>query len=159
MLFFCFADLQASCCTEQAMVERRVQTLNDTTVANDTTGVVVGSNGSPAASPDDGTSPVSFVFEDDQHNSRTLKALDMMRRNKHFCDLILHVSVFLTSSFFFSDSLYLDYVNGSNHSLSLPHECHGHWISILLRCSLFRLTLLNYKIAESDRMSYINNII
>ncbi|XP_069678685.1 influenza virus NS1A-binding protein homolog A-like isoform X2 [Periplaneta americana] len=32
-----------------------------------------------------------LVFEDEQHNSRTLQALNMMRKNKHFCDVILHV--------------------------------------------------------------------
>jgi hypothetical protein len=33
-----------------------------------------------------------LVFEDEQHNTHTLQALNMMRKNRHFCDVILHVS-------------------------------------------------------------------
>ena len=33
-----------------------------------------------------------LVFEDEQHSSRTMQSLNMMRKNKHFCDVILHVS-------------------------------------------------------------------
>jgi hypothetical protein len=33
-----------------------------------------------------------LVFEDEQHNTQTLQALNMMRKNRHFCDVILHVS-------------------------------------------------------------------
>nr|CAD7206110.1 unnamed protein product [Timema douglasi] len=32
-----------------------------------------------------------LVFQDDQHNSRTLQSLNMMRKNRHFCDVVLHV--------------------------------------------------------------------
>ncbi|XP_066999249.1 influenza virus NS1A-binding protein homolog isoform X2 [Anabrus simplex] len=32
-----------------------------------------------------------LVFIDDKHNQHTLQALNMMRKNKHFCDVILHV--------------------------------------------------------------------
>ncbi|KAJ9576566.1 hypothetical protein L9F63_025537 [Diploptera punctata] len=32
-----------------------------------------------------------LVFEDEQHSSRTMQSLNMMRKNKHFCDVILHV--------------------------------------------------------------------
>jgi hypothetical protein len=33
-----------------------------------------------------------LVFEDEQHNTQTLQALNMMRKNRQFCDVILHVS-------------------------------------------------------------------
>jgi hypothetical protein len=33
-----------------------------------------------------------LVFEDEQHNTHTLQALNMMRKNRHFCDIVLHVS-------------------------------------------------------------------
>jgi hypothetical protein len=36
-----------------------------------------------------------LVFEDEQHNTHTLQALNMMRKNRHFCDVILHVSTAL----------------------------------------------------------------
>ncbi|XP_071448802.1 influenza virus NS1A-binding protein homolog A-like isoform X1 [Hetaerina americana] len=32
-----------------------------------------------------------LVFEDEKHLGRTLQALNMMRKNRHFCDVILHV--------------------------------------------------------------------
>lgn len=31
-------------------------------------------------------------FTDESHNSRTLQSLNMMRKNKNFCDVVLHVS-------------------------------------------------------------------
>ena len=34
-------------------------------------------------------------FTDESHNSRTLQALNMMRKNKNFCDVVLHVSIVL----------------------------------------------------------------
>ncbi|XP_021924543.1 influenza virus NS1A-binding protein homolog A-like isoform X2 [Zootermopsis nevadensis] len=36
-------------------------------------------------------SVTGLVFEDDEHNTRTLQSLNMMRKNRHFCDVILHV--------------------------------------------------------------------
>ena len=32
-----------------------------------------------------------LVFEDDEHNTHTLQSLNKMRKNRHFCDVILHV--------------------------------------------------------------------
>jgi len=32
-----------------------------------------------------------LVFEDDEHNTYTLQSLNKMRKNRHFCDVILHV--------------------------------------------------------------------
>jgi influenza virus NS1A-binding protein len=37
------------------------------------------------------TSVGGLVFEDDEHNTHTLQSLNKMRKNKHFCDVILHV--------------------------------------------------------------------
>ncbi|GFG28936.1 hypothetical protein Cfor_00341 [Coptotermes formosanus] len=33
----------------------------------------------------------SLVFEDEEHNTHTLQSLNKMRKNRHFCDVILHV--------------------------------------------------------------------
>lgn len=35
----------------------------------------------------------NFIFFDTQHQDFTLQALNTMRKNKHFCDVILHVSI------------------------------------------------------------------
>lgn len=35
--------------------------------------------------------PGPLVFDDTDHHCRTLQALNMMRKNRHFCDVILHV--------------------------------------------------------------------
>lgn len=32
-----------------------------------------------------------LVFEDEEHNTHTLQSLNKMRKNRHFCDIILHV--------------------------------------------------------------------
>jgi hypothetical protein len=32
-----------------------------------------------------------LVFEDEEHNTHTLQSLNKMRKNRHFCDVILHV--------------------------------------------------------------------
>jgi hypothetical protein len=32
-----------------------------------------------------------LVFEDEEHNTYTLQSLNKMRKNRHFCDVILHV--------------------------------------------------------------------
>ena len=32
-----------------------------------------------------------LVFEDEEHNTHTLLSLNKMRKNRHFCDVILHV--------------------------------------------------------------------
>ncbi|XP_047001458.1 influenza virus NS1A-binding protein homolog isoform X1 [Schistocerca americana] len=32
-----------------------------------------------------------LTFQDDKHSQRTLQALHMMRKNRHFCDVVLHV--------------------------------------------------------------------
>jgi 1,2-phenylacetyl-CoA epoxidase catalytic subunit len=37
-------------------------------------------------------SVTGLVFEDNEHNTHTLQSLNMMRKNRHFCDVILHVS-------------------------------------------------------------------
>lgn len=34
-------------------------------------------------------------FFDDIHQTSTLKSLNMMRKNRHFCDVILHVCAWL----------------------------------------------------------------
>jgi hypothetical protein len=36
-------------------------------------------------------SVVGLVFEDQEHNTHTLQSLNKMRKNRHFCDVILHV--------------------------------------------------------------------
>ncbi|XP_052122389.1 influenza virus NS1A-binding protein homolog isoform X2 [Frankliniella occidentalis] len=35
--------------------------------------------------------PGPLIFDDTDHHCRTLQALNMMRKNRHFCDVILHV--------------------------------------------------------------------
>nr|CAD7447870.1 unnamed protein product [Timema bartmani] len=39
-----------------------------------------------------------LVFQDDQHNSRTLQSLNMMRKNRHFCDVVLHTQALTPGS-------------------------------------------------------------
>ncbi len=39
-----------------------------------------------------------LVFKDDNHHSQLLRSLNMMRRNRTFCDVILHVRNFITFS-------------------------------------------------------------
>lgn len=34
----------------------------------------------------------NFTFTDEHHQDSMLQALNAMRKNKHFCDVILHVS-------------------------------------------------------------------
>ena len=43
----------------------------------------------------DASTSAPLVFDDSDHHCRTLQALNMMRKNRHFCDVILHVSLFL----------------------------------------------------------------
>lgn len=38
--------------------------------------------------------PGPLIFDDTDHHCRTLQALNMMRKNRHFCDVILHVRSF-----------------------------------------------------------------
>jgi hypothetical protein len=47
-------------------------------------------------------SVTGLVFEDDEHNAHTLQSLNMMRKNRHFCDVILHVSTICSITIVFS---------------------------------------------------------
>jgi hypothetical protein len=38
-----------------------------------------------------------LVFEDEEHNTHTLQSLNKMRKNRHFCDVILHVGITVRS--------------------------------------------------------------
>lgn len=48
-----------------------------------------------------------LLFDDSDHHCRTLQALNMMRKNRHFCDIILHVS-FLFFNVFCIQRLFSD---------------------------------------------------
>jgi hypothetical protein len=50
------------------------------------------------------------VFEDKEHNTRTLQSLNMMRKNRHFCDVVLHVSTRRTSEMKIYRTIILSFV-------------------------------------------------
>lgn len=52
--------------------------------------MVGGGLGEDEEAAQDASGPL--VFDDSDHHCRTLQALNMMRKNRHFCDVILHVS-------------------------------------------------------------------
>lgn len=47
----------------------------------------------PGEPIDDMEAPVNLQYRDSQHQSSMLQALNTMRKNDRFCDVILHVSV------------------------------------------------------------------
>jgi len=59
-----------------------------------------------------------LVFEDDEHNTHTLQSLNKMRKNRHFCDVILHVRTAVWSCYGGSGTC-LFVVMGHNISCSL----------------------------------------
>lgn len=40
-----------------------------------------------------------LVFQDDSHPSQLLSSMNTMRKNRTFCDVILHVSIIFTALF------------------------------------------------------------